>query len=49
MLERILCFNTKTCGSWLASDEASTITATLQTGKLVVDLISDSATIEFTS
>ena len=39
----------KNCGSWLASDEASQFTTKFQTGKLVVDLISDSATIEFTS
>jgi hypothetical protein len=40
------------CRSWLAGDDARTNATNLyprNTGKLVVDLISDNATIEFTS
>ena len=47
--DRVIQADAVKCGSGLAREEARNFTAKPQTGKLVVDLISDNATIEFTS
>jgi hypothetical protein len=39
----------RACSGRRSDDEASKVTTRFQTGKLVVDLISDNATIELTS
>ena len=45
----VLCTPQSPGGSQPAGDEPRVITADFQTGKLVVDLISDNATTELTS